>query len=451
MNFVSQVAKLLLVASLADVPNALLGLTQHDLVGYLVEPGKDITSYRKAIEEFMGQAWYVHSDKDGRLHFQDVRNLIAELNSLVDSYDGESARLEIKKYLEDKFKTVVADCYQNVIVFPAVDEIRLEEDRILLVLFEPNIFGGGLNPDLLKLYEDTQYKNRAMFLTGERNTMDNLLRKAKEYKAIQRIIARMRSERVPENNPQFEMAVDREIKINLAFLQAARETFVKLYYPFQYNGDNRMVDADFMMEWAGNNYNGEEQIRKVLTDRQKFTSDEPKSDSFREKCLERLFTLDEMRWEDLKNRAATNPAWQWHHPKALEELVDHCLRTGTWFQAGNYVQKNPPKEETSVTVLPTWPDKNKNEAILKILPKFGDVVHYEYGQPPTTASDKITDFNNWKTDAMVVYFLCIDSKCIYETGQPYKWTNKLNLRNKVYDEGDEKKMKLESSAAGTKI
>ena len=102
--------------------------------------------------------------------------------------------------------------------------------------FEPNISGGGLNPDLLKLYEDTQYKNRAMFLTGERNTMDNLLRKAKEYKAIQRIIANMRSERVAENNPQFEMAVDREMKINLAFLQAARETFVKLYYPFQFKG-----------------------------------------------------------------------------------------------------------------------------------------------------------------------------------------------------------------------
>ncbi|MEK7720264.1 MAG: DUF499 domain-containing protein [Bacteroidota bacterium] len=451
IEFISQVAKLLLVASLADVPNALLGLNQHELVGYLVEPDKDITNYRKAFEEFLGQAWYVHSDKDGRLHFQNVRNLIAELNSLVDGYDEESARLEIRKYLEDKFRPVVVDCYQKVLVFPAVDQIKLEEEKILLVLFEPNISGGGLNPDLLKLYEDTQYKNRAMFLTGERNTMDNLLRKAKEYKAIQRIIANMRSERVAENNPQFEMAVEREMKINLAFLQAARETFVKLYYPFRFGGVNRMVDADCMMEWKGNNYNGEEQIRKVLADRQKFTSDDPKSDGFRNKCLERLFTLPEMRREDLKNRAATNPAWQWHHPKALEELIDHCLRTGIWFQAGNYIQKNPPKEDTSVTVQATWPDKNKSEAILKIIPQFGDIVYYEYDQPPTTASDKITDFNNWKTDAMVVYFLCVDSKGTHETGQPYKWVNKLSIRYKVYDAGDEKKGKLEASADDVKI
>lgn len=56
IEFISQVAKLLLVASLADVPNALLGLTQHELVGYLVEPNKDITSYRNAFEEFISQA-----------------------------------------------------------------------------------------------------------------------------------------------------------------------------------------------------------------------------------------------------------------------------------------------------------------------------------------------------------------------------------------------------------
>ncbi len=76
-----------------------------------------------------------------------------------------------------------------------------------MILFEPNITGSGLNPDLIRLYEDSQYKNRIMFLTGDRNTMDNLLRKAKESKGIQRIIKSMREERVPENNTQFEMAV----------------------------------------------------------------------------------------------------------------------------------------------------------------------------------------------------------------------------------------------------
>lgn len=451
IEFISQVAKLLLMSSLADVPNALLGLSQHELVGYLVEPNKDITNYRTAFEEFLSQAWYIHYDKDGRLYFQNVRNLIAELNSLVDSYDEESGRLEIRGFLKEKFKPVLKDCYQELLVFPAIDQIKLDSEKISLILFEPNIAGAGLNPDLLRLYGDAQYKNRMMFLTGDRNTMDNLLRRAKEYKAIQRIIGSMRSERVPENNPQFEMAVDREIKIGQQFLSSARETFVKLFFPIHFHGQSQLVDADFLMDFKGNNYNGEDQIKKVLTDRQKFTSEAPNSNSFKEKCLQRLFTLEEMRREDLKNRAAANPAWQWHHPKALDELIDYCLKTGIWFQAGNYIQKNPPKEDTSVTVQAAWPDKNKNEAILKIIPKFGDIVYYEFDQEPTTASDKITDFANWKTEEMVVFFLCVDSKGQHETGKAYRWTNKHSLRYNPYDAGDKKKMKLEGSAANAKI
>jgi hypothetical protein len=154
-----------------------------------------------------------------------------------------------------------------------------------------------------------------------------------------------------------------------------------------------------------------------------------------------------MRREDLKNRAAANPAWQWHHPKALEELIDHCLKTNIWHQVGNYILKNPPKEDTSVTVQASWPDKNNSAAVLKIIPKFGDVVYYEFNQPATEASDKITDFNSWKTDEMVVYFLCVDSKMEHETGKQLKWVNKITLRYNTYDAGDQKKMRLETSAS----
>lgn len=448
---VSQAAKMLLIASLADIPNSLLGLQQQELFGYLVDPEKEITGFKNAFDEFLSNAWYIHTDKDNRLHFQNVRNLIAELNSLIDGYDEESARLEIRDFLSARFKPVSNDCYQKLLVFPALDEIKLEEDKILLILFEPNANGAGLSPDLLRLYNEVQYKNRILFLSGTRNTMDNLIRKAKEHIAIKKIISNMKSERVPENNPQFEIASDREIKISQNFLSIARETFVKLYYPLQYKGENKLVDSDFLMEFKGNNYNGEEQIKKVLIDRQKFTIEDPKSSSFRDKCIQRLFSLEEMRREDLKSRAATNPAWQWHYPKALEEMIDHCLNSGIWYKVGNYIQKNPPKEETSVSVQAMWENKNSCEAKLKIEAKFGDIVYYEYDQAPTNASDKITNFHDWKTSEMVVYFLCIDSNGHHNTGQPYKWTNKLNLRYKVYDVGDEKKVKLESSATGSKI
>ena len=48
-----ELAKLILVASLADIPNALLGLSLQETIGYLCEPGKDITRVKRALDEFV--------------------------------------------------------------------------------------------------------------------------------------------------------------------------------------------------------------------------------------------------------------------------------------------------------------------------------------------------------------------------------------------------------------
>ncbi len=85
-----------------------------------------------------------------------------------------------------------------------------------------------------------------MFLSGERDTMDHLLHVAKEHHAIKKIIKTMREERVRENDPQFEMAVTKEHKTQLRFLQASRETFVTLYYPTNLRGENTMLKAGFL-------------------------------------------------------------------------------------------------------------------------------------------------------------------------------------------------------------
>ncbi|ELW9008266.1 hypothetical protein SIN57_001986, partial [Campylobacter upsaliensis] len=53
---------------------------------------------------------------------------------------------------------------------------------------------------------------------------------------------------------------------------------------------------------------------------------------------------------DLKERVATNTAWSWHHPKALEDLKSESLKKGIWIEEGGYLDKEPPAPETSVNV-----------------------------------------------------------------------------------------------------
>lgn len=434
-------SKLILVASLADVPNALLGLSLPETIGYMCEPNKEITRIKKALDEFIMKSWYLYSDRDGRLFFKNTKNMIAELNSLVDSYDNDSAKKELRTFLEDKFKASKNDCYQKVQVFPAIDEITLTDDKVLLVLFEPYTKENALHPSLQAFYEDNRYKNRMMFLSGQRSTMDKLIKTAKEHRAINVIIGRMDEEKVPANNPQYQKAVDKQSKVKLELLQAARETFMCLYYPSK----NGMIKADFFMEFTDNNYNGEKQVRDVLMQRQKFT-EEISGEKFRDKCEKRLFTQKEMRWNDVKERAATNPEWQWHHPRALDDLRDDMLKKAVWRENGGYIEKPPfLQEKTEVLYQEIRRDDETGEVTLKLIPKYGDKVHYELGGVATSASNVVENMNEFKTRELKISFLCVDSKGEHETGVPIEWKNKLTIKYRVYDKGDDKVVELRSA------
>jgi len=434
-------AKLILVSSLADIPNALLGLSLQETIGYLCEPGKDITRVKKALDEFVMRAWYLHTDRDGRLYFQNTRNLIAELNTLVDSYDNESAKKELRTFLEEKFKPAIGDCYQKVLVFPAVDEINLTEDKVTLVIFEPYTGGSYLHPDLQKFYENEKYKNRIMFLSGSRSTMEKLLHSAKEHKAINEIINRMENEeKVPANNPQYQKALEKRDRIKLELLQAARETFTQLYYPAK----TGLLKADFLMEFMNNEFNGEKQIRDLLMQRQKFTTDIT-GDTFRKKCEDRLFTQKEMRWSDVKERAATNPLWQWHIPTALDNLKEEMLKKGIWRENGGYIDKGPfPKEKTSVQIQELRRDDETGEVILKITPLYGDKVYYEVGSVATEASNLVENPYEFRTKEVKLSFLCVDSSREHETGKPVEWINRITLKYRIFNKGSNKVVELKS-------
>lgn len=434
-----ELSKLILVASLADVPNALLGLSLSETIGYLCEPGKDISSVKRALDDFVMQAWYLYTDRDGRIFFQNTKNMIAELNSLVDSYDNENAKIELRVFLEEKFKPSLCDCYQRVAVFPPVDEISLTDDKVLLVLFEPYKRGSGFQPVLKEFYENSTDKNRVMFLSGQRDTMDKLYQAAKQHKAINVIMGRMAEEKVPPNNPQFQKADQKLTTVKLELLQAARETFSTLYYPSK----DDLAKADFFMEFINNNYNGENQIRELMQQRQKFTTDIT-SDIFKKKCEDRLFTQKEMRWADVKKRAATNPAWQWHLPRALDDLKNKMLDNEIWRENGRYIEKPPfPEPKTGVLVQERW-DESTGEAILKLTPQYGDRIYYEVGAPATSASTLVENLNEFRTSELKLSFLCVDSTGEHETGDPYEWRNRITLKYQIYDQGDDKVVVLEA-------
>jgi hypothetical protein len=440
------ICKLLLVASLANIQNAVLGLTQAEVMAYICAPGRDSTKLPEMMDTLETQVcWYLHRGQDGRIFFKKTQNLVAKLRSRAESYGREASLEKLKIFLTKIFNQQQKDCYQDIQVFPAVDEIQVVSDKVKLILFEP--YAGKLHPDLEAFYNDLDYKNRVLFLSGQRDTLDSLIVVGKECKAIQSIIEEMDAEGVRSDDPQRTIAMELKDKITFRLLSSAKETFTTLTYP---QGD-RLFTADFMMNYQNNKYCGEEQIREVLKNKQKFTED-VSNDTFRKKCEQRLFTRQVMPWSEIKNRAAINTAWQWHHPAALDSLKDEMVRKDQWRVDGHYVDKGPfPEPTTDVQFRELHRNDDTGEVALKITPVHGNTVYYEIGSEATPASPRVEELNAFMTCETKISFLCVDSTGQHDTGEPKIWNNVVTLKKREYGNAGNKIVELKSAPEGAVI
>ena len=432
------VMKLLLVASLSNVAGGTKGLTLPEIIANLCAPGRDISKLKnEVLNRLVTTAWYLHAGRDGRLFIKNVQNLVARLRTTAESYLHDQSLKELRERLTELFKPEEGHCYQKVQALPAVDEIDVTQDRTVLVIANPH--PGGLNPDLTTLYDNIDFKNRICFLTGQRS-FDSLLNAAKELKAIRHIIDELKSEGTLDNDPQLVQARDLLDRIQNQFGSALRETFATLYYP----SAQRLMSADFPMEFTANKYDGEDQIVRTLKGKMKYTEDVT-GDTFVKKVEARLFTQKVMLWGEIKRRAATSAAWQWHRPDALDKLKADCLHREVWREDGGYVEKGPfPQPVTQVKIQELSRDDDTGRVKLRVTPVNGDTLYVEIGAPATAASQKLSG-RDYETDALIVSFLAADSTGKHETGEPVTWNNRITIKSRVYGSSEDKRVELRTA------
>ncbi len=441
--------RLLFMASLANIPNAVLGLSIPELVGHRCAPGRNLAKLKgDVLEKLATAAWYLHSNRDGKLFFKNVENLIAKLEGLARAYVREQSLKELRQRLAELFKSSTGWCYQEVLPLPAIDEINLVVDTVTLVISEPFV-GQGLNPQLKKFYEQTTFKNRVAFLTGSRNTFESLHDSAKRLKAIQHSVDEMEADKVPPTDPQFKQADELRDRLLGQFLSAVKETFSTIYYPTHQGGTDALNPADFLMKFESNKYNGEDQILQVLKDKQKYTED-VSSDTFRKKIEARLFTTPTMLWSEVKKRAAMNPQWQWHRRDALDALKDDLVRKEIWREddAGYVDRSPPPPKTTSIQIQERSRDDATGAVELKVTPIYGDTVYAEVGGEATEASQKVEN-GLFTTDEIEVSFLAVDSTGTHPNGPATTWKNRVTLKYRLFAGGKGERM-LELEAAPNK-
>ena len=83
----------------------MIGLAIPEIIANLCAPGRDVSRLKTdVLEKLATAAWYLHSNRDGKLFFKNVENLNAKLESLAKGYIGEQPLKELRKRLEDMFE-----------------------------------------------------------------------------------------------------------------------------------------------------------------------------------------------------------------------------------------------------------------------------------------------------------------------------------------------------------
>ncbi|MCX8496484.1 MAG: DUF499 domain-containing protein [Akkermansiaceae bacterium] len=442
----SDAARLILVASLSTTPGSIHGLREYQLVDCLQRPGRDLSTFKgNVLDKLATRAWYLHNSADGRLFFKNQQNLAAKLRSTALSLHGETVDRMLREHLETYFSASLRDCYQTVKVLPPPDEIQVEQDKTTLVIVRP---GGHANQlpisaDWQSWWDQQQYKNRVLFLTGSRDTFQKVLDSARQTRALDSIEDDLKSESTPADDPQWRALDILRDRVGLQFTSALKEAFDQIVYP-SINSALRSTGID--LAFAGNS-SGEATIRHTLESAQKFTT-KIDDDAFRSRAEARLFGGADSKivlWSDFKRAAAVNTNWPLHKTSALDDLKEECIRRGLWRLEGNHVRRGPfapPSPEVSVRELSVEEDGN-GHTYLKIEPLHAPTVVYETGDAdPTPSSSPVPTPSRFEATALRYRFLAYDPDDITRISPIKDWTAKVRLKYQLHNRGDHYEVEL---------
>jgi hypothetical protein len=423
----SQLASLILTASLSESVDAVKGFTKPQMLECLIAPHRTAIEFQEAFEALRGMAWYLHRKENDAFYFSNIENLQKRIDSRAKSAPQPKIDAEMKRRLEAIFAPDTKLAYQEVHALPRVDEIRLNGPRVCLVLSPDS----KVPPqEAQRFWEGVTEKNNFCVITGDGTSLANLEEKTQRLWAIARVLEETGGDKSPHKSELEDEAEQAEIEFNTTVVSL----FNRVYYPMK----DGLKPAKLAMTFTGNQFRAEEQVEKALADigggaPRLVTKLEENTEKLMTRAEDMLWSGTERRvpWRDVASRALTNPRWVWLPPKGLERLRTIAEGQGRWrYTEDGYIEKGPfPPSKTSVSYSERDYKEETGHATIEVLARDAGPngrVHYSTGPDVSAASPVIPD-TIFPTDATALWFLAIDPDGGHQAGDPVRWSNKLTL------------------------
>lgn len=438
--------KVIFFSSLPNVKNSRIGIDQGDIIISLICPGQNIVQFKEDVLSVLhSECWYLHISNQNLYHFKNIQNVSAQIQHLVKGYDLDQKDRFIRSELERLFESKTKDVYQKVFILPALDQIKSEADNVALIIFNPND-RAGLHPELKEFYNKQEFKNRFLFVSGERKTLNEVRENVSKIKAAETVIREFQSEGIAENSEYIKDAETHLDKFRLLFYSSLRETFVDMYYPAKEDLENVSIAMDFVM----NAYEVSEQIKKTLINEQKFVQS-PKAQDYTRQMEAKLFNYQKkLPYKEVLRNAACNSAWIFCEPKALERMIDENINNDIWSKEGEWIVTQPQPKIPSVTIIRNSRDPVTGVCNLKLSLSNADTLFYDHSENVSINSSKVTNLLSFEMNCMNLYFLPFDSKNNVK-GEIKHYKNTLDLKGEINPHGVQFEIEFKTIPDSAKI
>lgn len=448
----TETARLLLFASLSTTQGAVAGLREFQIIDALIKPKRVLSSFRTdVLDKLNTRAWYLHTSPDGRIFFKNQQNLAARLNATAQNLNVQLVEQKLRKTLEEYVHPNMRDCYQITQVLPAPDAVSLDAERTTLIVVRPFAGGGlvNLSADWQEWWSQQNFKNRVIFLSGNRDNWQRTMEAARNQRALEQIEEDLKSEGLGADDPQWANLASMRDRVAIGYHSALRESFDVLVYP---SINNALRSEGVTLAFAGNS-DGEKVIRETLLNTKQMVT-EYKVDQLQPRVEARLWgSSDSVLWSEVKRSAAINTTWPFMRLDTLDRLRADCVRDGIWRNEGDYVRKGPfPLPPPEVQIRELSKANETGIANLRINVLNADRVVYETGDnDPTIASAIVESPEHFVPKALRYRFLAYRSEDVNSTSVVCEWTAVLEVRYQIHNRGSHREMELTAVPAGTNL
>jgi hypothetical protein len=403
------------------------GLNKSELGTAVAAPGRDLHDLDAVVDTLMDTCQYLHRGAGGRIRFRNVENIRVWVKNAAAGYSESRKEEFIRKRLEKLFAPTARLLYKQVRVFPSLDEVSLETDRLDLLIKQPRKPGES-RKEMDEFFQAQRYKNRVLFLTGSKNGWGKIEEEAGILEAIEEGLKRSD---LPQDGAEKKDLAEMRIKHEKDFTEKLIQGFGEILYPV--GSELHQASLRLVLE-PGHKDTGESQIVNALKSVGKYEPiDILASLDYVESASDLLFGAKSTPWREIQEKAAENGTWPWSDPEALEQLRKFAQNTGKWRKDGeNRVEKGPfEKTPTSVTATPS---ADETELELYSTPTDA-VIHFALGSSCTAEDKIVTDKAHFVPPGKQVTFLAVDPKGEHQTGSSYTWEGRPKLKQDVAENG----------------